>query len=112
MSVRRHRWRGLSRIWKPRSAGSEQVGPRTTPLGGPSAVGQLVSQRLLGYSALYRVAEVEADHVRLQVLHVPGLREGAMVRVTRQAAEMMAATITTPATVSDDLAGALRDWAA
>jgi hypothetical protein len=53
------------------------------------AVGQLRRQTMLGSTATYRVAAVQDEHVVLEVWHVPGLRPGETLRVTRAAAESM-----------------------
>jgi hypothetical protein len=44
---------------------------------------------MLGSSATYRVAEVQPEHVVLEVWDAPGLRPGETLRVMRSAAEAM-----------------------
>ncbi len=63
--------------------------PRGSHRTGEIAVGQVRRQHRLGTTATYRVAEIDGDHVVLEVWDVPGLMVGQTVRVTSQAARAM-----------------------
>lgn len=51
--------------------------------------GSLVSKRMLGSEATYRVVSVTATHVDVEVIEAPGLKPGTTTRFTRQAVEAM-----------------------
>jgi hypothetical protein len=74
-------------------------------------IGELRAQRALGVSALYRVVDVEQDHVRVEVVRAPGLAPGLAFRFTAAAVEAMD-IVDASAQLDQDLMAALARWAA
>lgn len=78
----------------------------------PLAEGQLRSHLLLGLRSIYRVRAVEADHVLAEVVRVPGLAVGSVVRLRRSVVEGMAVADRGCAGIDDELHATLVRWAA
>ena len=51
--------------------------------------GELRQQVLLRTQAIYQIEEIEDEHVWVSVVSCPGLKPGAMVKLTKDAIEAM-----------------------
>jgi hypothetical protein len=65
------------------------------------AVGEVYKRTLLSSEATYRVIAVEAEHVDVEAVAVPGLPEGFRMRLTTEAVETMQRVGGAPATDGD-----------
>ncbi|MCW2982843.1 MAG: hypothetical protein JWR63_413 [Conexibacter sp.] len=74
-------------------------------------VGELRAQRALGSTAVYRVVDVGADHVQVEVVRAPGLTPGLMFRFSAASVDAMDVVKTT-GLLDKDLMTTLARWAA